>query len=187
MRRLRAAAATWGAEVQDDSSGGWRVYWLVAPPGTVWACDTLHRLVVQWDSPETKVDAIRDAIERLGFGLKPCDEADCEQCGRRYAGPVGADGLPVAPEPCSPGCRGWEIFDAFGGRHSGLQIQRCDDCWRGVIDAPEDADYGRQEVCLAALRAAQAEYEERASGACAIAAQHGAAGTEPAAPPKEGS
>jgi len=44
---------------------------------------------------------------------------------------------------------------------SGFEIQRCDECWWGVADAPVDADYQEYLVCLAALERATLDGESR--------------------------
>ncbi len=51
-------------------------------------------------------------------------------------------------EPCSPGCKGWAVFES-GSR--GTEIQRCDSCWSGAPDAPDDEYFQRQRECRLAL------------------------------------
>jgi hypothetical protein len=68
-----------------------------------------------------------------------------------------------APAPCSPGCRGWDVFETGGlddhlyetvpaaQRRARLNIQRCDECWDGVAGELNDEDYQAHPVCRAAL------------------------------------
>lgn len=58
---------------------------------------------------------------------------------------------PRPPVPCSAGCRGWAVFETCRG----LEVQRCDECWSGVDEAPFDDDFQGHPVCRAALRAAK--------------------------------
>lgn len=53
----------------------------------------------------------------------------------------------LPPNPCEPTCPGWGVFDV----ETRPSIQRCDDCWAGVADAPTDADYENDAECLAEL------------------------------------
>jgi hypothetical protein len=69
-----------GGRLEDDSSGGESVYQCCAPKGLVWSCDTLHMLKVQWSTQSEQSFAIRDAIERMSYGVQPCDVTDCEIC-----------------------------------------------------------------------------------------------------------
>ena len=59
--------------------------------------------------------------------------------------------LPRPPVPCAVGCPGWAVFAS--GR--GLEVQRCDECWTDVDDAPSDEVFQGHPVCRAALRAAK--------------------------------
>lgn len=56
-----------------------------------------------------------------------------------------------SPSPCSEGCPGWAIFNA----DEEPEIQRCDECWSGVEDAPWDEAYVGVSECQAALLVAQ--------------------------------
>lgn len=51
-------------------------------------------------------------------------------------------------EPCSPNCRGWDVFET--NRGPGLEIQRCDEC---LYDAPKLIT----DIDVAALPEAMAE------------------------------
>jgi hypothetical protein len=68
--------------------------------------------------------------------------------------------LRMPPRPCYDGCQGWDIFNADGV----LEIERCDECWNGVPDAPTDSYYQAQPECQAAL---PEECEDDACAGCA--------------------
>lgn len=62
------------------------------------------------------------------------------------------DGEPRrSPQPCSRNCPGWAVFDTSRG----FAIQRCDDCWSDVPDAPEDGYYVQQLSCQLVLAQAR--------------------------------
>jgi hypothetical protein len=67
----------------------------------------------------------------------------------KEAGPFGVmtTDIRMPPRPCYDGCKGWDIFNADGV----LEIQRCDECWAGVPDAPTDSDYQALPECQAEL------------------------------------
>ncbi len=74
-------------------------------------------------------------IDWLGF-VRPCgpcarfavDEEDAAATAAREF-VASFEVLPGegAPESCSPGCRGWAIFDR-DGEMPGFDVERCDDC-----------------------------------------------------------
>jgi hypothetical protein len=83
-------------------------------------------------------------IDWLGF-VRPCG-----QCARFAADEEAASATSArefiasfevlpgegAPEPCSPGCRGWVICDR-DGEMPGFDIERCDDC--GIFANDDEA------------------------------------------------
>lgn len=92
MSTLKAAANKIGATVDDSmiAYGSVNVY---APRGMVWSCSgDIHVICLHWFTlhngkpmfPEMKTDAIRDAIERIGDGLTPCDDPECEWCNSEH-------------------------------------------------------------------------------------------------------
>jgi hypothetical protein len=58
-----------------------------------------------------------------------------------------------SPSPCSPTCCGWDVFVTS----CGLEIQRCDECWTDVPNAPDDEYYRAQKMCQVALAASVIE------------------------------
>lgn len=81
-----------------------------------------------------------------------CEELAGELLAELAKEQLQAGGLPKPPKPCSKGCPGWGVFDAG----SGLEVQRCDECWSGVENAPGDEVFQAQAVCLIALSEAAA-------------------------------
>jgi hypothetical protein len=69
---------------------------------------------------------------------------DCPECRAETDAPAADDEPRRSPRPCSDDCPGWHVFDE-------AEIQRCDDCWRDVPDAPCDEDYQQHPTCAAAL------------------------------------
>lgn len=82
-------------------------------------------------------------------GVEECEDNDCTGC--RWCEPR------RSPKPCSDDCPGWAVFDAGDD----LEIERCDDCWHGVPDAPSDAYFAGFDTCQAALEAAWRSLIER--------------------------
>ena len=56
----------------------------------------------------------------------------------------------VPSSPCAPRCPGWAVFNI----DEGGEIQRCDTCWSGVVDAPSDDDFAAAPECQRALERA---------------------------------
>ncbi len=101
---------------------------------------------------------------RVAMELAPIVEADasvdcrvnpCGLCKRRDArAERKARKRSLRPRrPCSPGCPGWGVFEVGGGRY---EVQRCDCCWMGARNAPEDEDFGdpRQQWIPAVIEVA---------------------------------
>lgn len=83
LASLKTAAATLGATVEDDSSGAFTTYQVVAPKGKVWQCDGVHTLCVpcgRHATKEDKAESFEEALERMNYGLTECDDAECEFC-----------------------------------------------------------------------------------------------------------
>lgn len=80
---LKKFANRLGAAVEDDSSGRYKTFQVIAPDGKTWACDPgLHMLKVEfiYGDSEGMFEAICDAIERMTYGLEDCPLKDCEFC-----------------------------------------------------------------------------------------------------------
>lgn len=66
-----------------------------------------------------------------------------------------------SPKPCSDDCPGWGVFVVGVD----LCIERCDDCWYDVPDAPTDEYYIKHPDCINELnRECEAEMGETGGG-----------------------
>lgn len=76
IKRLKAAAAEYGATVEDDSFGSWITLQLCAPEGKVWTESWSRHLVVSTPrGPQAWLDdAVDDGIERMKYGLSDEEE-----------------------------------------------------------------------------------------------------------------
>lgn len=81
---LKRAIASYDGSVEDDSCGGerhWRTYQCISPAGKQWACCDIHAIKVEWadgeDDGSWRSKEIKDAIERIAYGLRDCPK-DCE-------------------------------------------------------------------------------------------------------------
>lgn len=52
--------------------------------------------------------------------------------------------------PCCHGCPGWALM-VSDSAEKGLEAQRCDACWSGVDNAPDDDHYSTHPFCRAVL------------------------------------
>jgi hypothetical protein len=81
LATLKKVAREYGATVEDDSSGESIVYAIIAPKGKCWVEGHLHTLMIEWEPrqnlPWWKQAEIKDAIERMRYGLLDCP-LDCE-------------------------------------------------------------------------------------------------------------
>ena len=85
MRPLRQAVAAAGGTI--DEATEWVGFInLDAPDGFRWAASGVHALCVSFvdanddTSPALQTDAIDDALERVAYGLEPCDDPECDIC-----------------------------------------------------------------------------------------------------------
>jgi hypothetical protein len=62
--------------------GHYARYVVDAPYRKLWAASSTHGLVVTWQSGDgaDKQDALKDALDRMEYGLTECDEAECDTC-----------------------------------------------------------------------------------------------------------
>ena len=76
LAALKRAAAKVGATVENDSSGNWICYQVVAPDGMWWRESYGPHLAVSTTRGEKSwlADAIKDGIERIGSGLIEAEE-----------------------------------------------------------------------------------------------------------------
>jgi len=78
LRDVRARAAELGATVEDEKVGNHHECRCEAPHRFKWAGDDLHELIDSTNRP-WKPD-YADMLSRMSYGLKPCDDVDCEWC-----------------------------------------------------------------------------------------------------------
>lgn len=79
IRDVKKAAAVFGATVEEDSCGPWKIYQVVAPDGKLWATSGSVHLRFEWRlgdclTTQAKQDAIKDTIERISFGVMEDEE-----------------------------------------------------------------------------------------------------------------
>lgn len=76
IKALKRAAAKVGATVENDSSGNWICYQVVAPDGMWWRESYGPHLAISTARGEKAwlVDAIKDGIERIESGLIEAEE-----------------------------------------------------------------------------------------------------------------
>lgn len=77
LKHVKAAAAKIGAMVEDDMCGSAHECRVEAPRGFTWA-HGLHEFVDAAYRP-WKPD-YEDILERMAFGVKPCEDPECEWC-----------------------------------------------------------------------------------------------------------
>ena len=51
-----------------------------APPGMVWVAGGVHELVAESRGPGATASAKQDVKERMGYGLRRCDDPACDWC-----------------------------------------------------------------------------------------------------------
>jgi hypothetical protein len=78
LKELKAAARKMGATVVDGRDGRTHSCRVEAPAGYVWAGCDVHELT-EWAYVPWKPD-YDDLIERMGHGIKRCEDAHCEWC-----------------------------------------------------------------------------------------------------------
>lgn len=74
---VKRCATKLGAVVLDQKIGGHHSCTVEAPPGFTWA-EGLHEFVDSTNRP-WKPD-YADLLDRMSYGLKPCDDPECEWC-----------------------------------------------------------------------------------------------------------
>ncbi len=85
LRDLKKVAARCGATV-DESSKRHGFVNVDTPAGFVWMASGTHALCVDAGSvhahPGLPVwdEAVRDCLERIAYGIGPCDDPECDHC-----------------------------------------------------------------------------------------------------------
>jgi hypothetical protein len=78
LKEARKVAAKFKATIRDGKNGNFHECAIEAPKGHVWSGSDLHELVsdayVPW-KPDYK-----DLVERMNYGVRPCDDPECEWC-----------------------------------------------------------------------------------------------------------
>jgi len=76
LATLKRAAAKVGATVENDSSGNWICYQIIAPDGKWWAESCGPHLAVNTarGNKDWLADAIKDGIDRIESGLIEAEE-----------------------------------------------------------------------------------------------------------------
>lgn len=79
-QRVLARVAELNGEIEIRKGNGPFEIIIDAPDGYLFAGDGLHCLVhSQWDTDPTG-PLWQDALNRMSYGLEPCDDPDCDVC-----------------------------------------------------------------------------------------------------------
>lgn len=74
MAKLKKAAESMGATVEEGGGGRFETWYVVAPEGKMWHPSGAVNMIVEWmpgcpDSQKAKREAIEDALSRMEWGL----------------------------------------------------------------------------------------------------------------------
>jgi hypothetical protein len=74
-KQVVARAARYGATVQEGEG----IVFVDAPTRQLWEANGCHVLAAAWE-PGEKPSAWRDLLERMDYGLEPCQDEACDTC-----------------------------------------------------------------------------------------------------------
>ena len=77
-KRVKQIAAEFGATVDDKSLQSNRLV-VDTPIGKVWAANGCHALVADFSRGDTRT-ACNDILDRMGYGVTLCEDAECDIC-----------------------------------------------------------------------------------------------------------
>jgi hypothetical protein len=75
-KQVMVRAARYGATVEESRG----MIYVDAPARQVWEANGCHVLAAAYEEGE-KQHAWRDLLERMDYGLEPCQDAECDTCG----------------------------------------------------------------------------------------------------------